>query len=267
MDNNLLNSRTGNIVLGSAFIDDILALFLIAILASITQENIGFRGIAQITILIIIFFIAALTVISWIVEKILDKLYQLESRDIPFSFTIILGFFLAIVSKEIGLSYVAGSFVAGILISKWSSKPSPLLVYKISFHKIITKLTPILRGIFSPMFLGWVGMNFVFLLLTNYKNLSVMSIIFLAGIIGIGAFLGKILGCGISARLTGLTWFDSWNIGLGMCGRGALELIMVTYALEIGLIQPNVFFIIVIVSILSLIITPVFLSLAQFMKK
>ncbi len=80
------------------------------------------------------------------------------------------------------------------------------------------------------------------------------------------AIEGKVVGCGLPARLAGFSWRESLAIGVGMNGRGAVEIIVAAVALEIGLFsQPvptpplvtAIFSSIVIVAIVTTIIVPI----------
>ena len=64
---------------------------------------------------------------------------------------------------------------------------------------------------------------------------AVTEIPVLLGLILLVAFLGKLLGAGIPAYLSGVPLRASSAIGAGMCARGAVELIVAGIALRAGL--------------------------------
>lgn len=90
----------------------------------------------------------------------------------------------------------------------------------------------------------------------------------------VAAIAGKVLGCGLPARLIGFSTRESLIIGVGMNGRGAVEIIVAAVALEAGLFaQPiptpplvtAIFSSIVIVAIVTTIIVP--LGLKPLLKR
>lgn len=54
-----------------------------------------------------------------------------------------------------------------------------------------------------------------------------------------------------------------------MCGRGALELVLLSFGLEIGVITESQFISLVIVTLITIVLTPIlyFLSLKRYEKK
>lgn len=79
------------------------------------------------------------------------------------------------------------------------------------------------------------------------------------------AVLGKLLGCGLGAKLFGLSWMDSALIGIGMGGRGSLELAILTFGLSAGLIDQGLFATVIVVSMLTALTTPIFFR--EFIKR
>jgi mannitol/fructose-specific phosphotransferase system IIA component (Ntr-type) len=55
------------------------------------------------------------------------------------------------------------------------------------------------------------------------------------------AFVGKVTGCGLGAKLGGLKRNDALAVGFGMSSSGAMGIIIGLLALQYGLIQDNVF--------------------------
>jgi len=88
------------------------------------------------------------------------------------------------------------------------------------------------------------------------------------------AFVSKLIGSGLPAYWVGLSKRESMMVGVGMSGRGAVELIVAGVALEAGLfLQPyptpaiveSLFSAIVIMALVTTIVTPIFLHwLASF---
>lgn len=71
--------------------------------------------------------------------------------------------------------------------------------------------------------------------------------------------LGKLIGCGLGSKLVGLPWEDSIAVGIGMGGRGSLELAILTFGLSTGgLIDQSIFASVIMVSMLTALTTPIF---------
>ena len=89
------------------------------------------------------------------------------------------------------------------------------------------------------------------------------------GAVAAAAFVGKIVGCGAGALLSSFDRKKALLIGLGMCGRGSLELAMVNYGYASGVIGEDIFTAIVLVSLLTIVMTPILfkVGLSQFKKQ
>jgi mannitol/fructose-specific phosphotransferase system IIA component (Ntr-type) len=73
----------------------------------------------------------------------------------------------------------------------------------------------------------------------------------LVAVVIVIACAGKIIGCGVGARLAGLTRRESSAIGFGMVARGAMEVILGQIAYEAGLIREELFATIVIMALFT----------------
>jgi Kef-type K+ transport system membrane component KefB len=96
--------------------------------------------------------------------------------------------------------------------------------------------------IFAPLFFASIGLHIDFV--DKFRVGIVASVLLIA-------CLGKILGCGITARLTGMDWRTSWAIGFALNARGAMEIILGLLALQNGLIRQRMFVALVIMAIVT----------------
>jgi Kef-type K+ transport system membrane component KefB len=89
------------------------------------------------------------------------------------------------------------------------------------------KVSGIALGFLAPVFFVSMGLHF---------DLSALGTAPLfAFVVLLAAIVGKVVGCGLPARLVGFSWRESMAIGIGMNGRGAVEIIVAAVALEAGL--------------------------------
>jgi Kef-type K+ transport system membrane component KefB len=83
-----------------------------------------------------------------------------------------------------------------------------------------------------------------------------------AGIILI-ATLGKLGGSMFTARCTGLGWHDSFILGALMNTRGLVELIVLNLGLDLGILSPPVFTMLVIMALVTTAMTGPLLTLGK----
>jgi Kef-type K+ transport system membrane component KefB len=258
------NQKIKNVVLGASFVDDIIAVFLIGIVSSYVflGERLDIVGLGWLAIRVIIFLFVTLVVVSWPLEKLFDRLHKgSEEYKLMLTTTFILTFLFALVATWVGLHYVIGAYIAGLMVGKWGSKIGPLLRRRITWRKIVEDIDSPLRAIFGPIFFGYIGLSVSILIKEGNTTFgAVAPLIFVLVIL---AFLGKILGCGIGARICKFSKSDSYTIGTAMCGRGALELVLLSFGLEIEAITESQFIALVIVTLVTILLTPILYTLSM----
>lgn len=253
----LLKSRVGkeisSILMGAAFADDIMAVYLIGIITAMTQGELALFPLVVLTIKIAIFIAAVLLLSEYIFKRSVRFYGILRNLNIFFTFTIILTFFLAIVAERVGLHQIIGAYLAGLTISRLRERRDPLVLSKIKLNELIGDLQVVLTEFFMPLFFIYVGLMFNPSL--NELNVALIVLLYLA------AVLGKLLGCGLGMRAFGFDWKSAMLVGIGMGGRGSLELAILKFGIEEGLIDQGLFATSVIVSMLTAVTTPQFFKL------
>ncbi len=73
------------------------------------------------------------------------------------------------------------------------------------------------------------------------------------------AILTKVIGCGIPARLYGLDLKDSLIVGFGMSPRGEVAMIIALIGLNQNLIKQDTYIVLILMSLLTTIFTPIVL--------
>jgi Kef-type K+ transport system membrane component KefB len=74
------------------------------------------------------------------------------------------------------------------------------------------------------------------------------------------AVAGKLGGCGITARLTGMPWREAAALGVLMNTRGLMELVVLNIGLDIGVLGPELYTMMVIMAIATTFLTTPLLS-------
>jgi len=247
------------VIIGASFVDDIIAVFLIGIVSTAVYsgQTPTMDSIGVLSIKVILFLTFSLFIASTIIEKIYDKLVGGRGK-ITLTVTLIIAFLFAIVASLVGLHEVIGAYIAGLIIGKWGERVGPMLKRRIAWEKLKTDIDTPLRAIFGPLFFGFIGLSII---LPNIDDL--FQIVPLIIILVVLAILGKIIGCGIGAKLFKFSNTESLALGCAMCGRGALELVLVSFGYDAGLINDTFFTALVLVTVSTVIITPIIYTVAE----
>ncbi|AEH24304.1 cation:proton antiporter [Pyrococcus yayanosii] len=250
----LVKERVGRLVssvlMGAAFADDIIAVYLIGVVTAMTKGSLDLISIVLLTLKIALFLVATLLISEFVFKRSHWFYAVVRNLNVFFTFTIILTFALAVIAEEIGLNQIIGAYLAGLTISRLRERKDPLVVSKIKLNELINDLQVVLTEFFIPLFFIYVGLMFN----PPLEKVSIPLILALYA----SAVLGKLIGCSLGMKLFRASWSDAILVGIGMGGRGSLELAILKFGLESGIIDQSLFATIIIISMLTALTTPIF---------
>ncbi|MFZ4545043.1 MAG: cation:proton antiporter [Saprospiraceae bacterium] len=260
MDLGKINSEAGQKIISVAIFDDVLALTMLGVLLNIKNTDMSFSTIASaigFSLLKLIIFIVLLSAAYLFIRKTTDKGNYIEESlnnivDIlkgkESLFAIFFAFVLlfATFTESLGLHFIVGAFFASLLISE-------SLIGKKNIKAIDKTTRNISIGFLTPIFFAGIGLEFNFNSIANFG-------LFLAIIVV--SYLSKILGGFTGGLLAGLKRDVSLTIGIGLNARGIMELVIANIAYQAGLINTEVFSILVLMGILTTLTTPLLLKQA-----
>ena len=259
MDLGAMESRVGKAVIAAALWDDVLSLFLMALLLA-EIGSIGSGTFAVGTLLPVVgkvFLFFALTIpIGLYVFPLIGRYFKyLSFPEVDFSMLLIAALAYAVLAEYMELHLIIGAFLAGMFFY-------PKIVDEEIYDRVEQQMSGLTRGFLAPIFFVSVGFHLDF-------N-SVSEVPWFVVTLTLLALASKLIGSGIPASWAGFSRRESLLVGIGMSGRGAVELIIAGVALEAGLfLQPDppgvivasLFSAIVIMAIVTTVATPIALRL------
>ena len=142
-----LNTKVGRAVLGSAIVDDILALIILAVVVGVaTSESLSIVGFLTIFGGMAL-FIVAIIVLAKILPKGMKLIRVMRVEEAIFSIVIVFVLLVAFAAEKLGLSSVIGAFFAGMILSKIPS---------LETKQFVNKLSAVSYGLFIPFFFIWI---------------------------------------------------------------------------------------------------------------
>jgi Kef-type K+ transport system membrane component KefB len=215
-----LDTRLGNVIINAAVIDDILGLFLLAMLTPMISGG-GLPSAGELGLLaakVFGFFAAAIVTGQFLMPHIGRLSRKSRYVEIEFSIALIVALIFGVGAEYAGMHFIIGALVAGLFLQENT--------FGEHARALENKMSGVTLGFLAPIFFVSIGLN---------VDLSALSIapLFVIVLIAV-AIAGKLLGCGILARLSGFSLRESMAIGFGMNGRGAVEIIVATIALNSG---------------------------------
>ncbi|MFC2004781.1 cation:proton antiporter [Chloroflexota bacterium] len=216
-----LDTKLGNVIINAAVIDDVLALFLLAILTPMISGG-GLPSAGELSLLAakVVGFFGVAIITGKFLMPLIGRL-SLKSRyvEIEFSVALIIALTFGIGAEYAGMHFIIGALVAGLFLQENT--------FGENYKALENKISGVTLGFLAPIFFVSIGLN-VDLSALGTAPLFVITLIAVA-------IVGKLLGCGIPAKLSGFSIRESLAIGIGMNGRGAVEIIVATIALNSGI--------------------------------
>ena len=256
IDLGLLRHRIGQVIVAAAVFDDILSLVLLAWLTGLLEagRSAGLADVALIAGQVIVFFAVVVPIGHFLFPLIGKRLKGVQVKEIDFSVLLIIALAFGILAHLMGLHLIIGAFTAGVFFG-------PGTVGKEAYESVRAKVSAVTFGFLAPLFFASIGFE-LDLSALGKAPLFVLALIFVA-------FVGKLVGAGAGAYLSGISKRDSLAIGVGMSARGAVELIIAGIALEAGLfdgvtgdsrIAESLFSSVVIMAVVTTLLVPIILK-------
>lgn len=239
---NYLSSDSGTVILGAAVVDDILAISILSVMSGTLNGDFSATKLGLMLGLWVVFGIITYIAYRWIIPQLMKLSEFIEATHATTIMALLICFLFAFFADEVELDAVLGAFVAGIAISN-----SPYFEKKIN-----TDIETIGYGIFIPIFFISIGINLEFT--TFFQDFWLIVLFTITGIIG------KLLGSGFGARLSGFNMKDSYVIGSGMISRGEMALIIAQIGYNVKLLSEEYYSSVIISIILITILAPFFLK-------
>jgi Kef-type K+ transport system membrane component KefB len=239
-----LQTDAAKAIIGAAVIDDVLALLVLAVSTDIVGGSFSYISIALVTVKAVAFIVIAAAFGLFVISKYLVKLdstpFVQKYPEFIFIFAMMLAFLYALCAEAVGLSAIVGAFIAGVSFKDVELHQSHSLKEGAEYLQII----------FASIFFVSLG------IIADLHAVTLEILLFLSALTVI-AILTKVIGCGIPAKLGGLSTKDSLIVGFGMAPRGEVAMIVALIGLEAGIIDQGVYVVLVLMSLLTTIITPI----------
>jgi len=151
----------------------------------------------------------------------------------------------ALMTEWIGVHAIFGAFLFGVVIPHDSALARVL----------IERLEDLVLILLLPAFFAFTGMR------TRIDLVSGVSHWLICGLVILVATTGKFAGTFGAARLSGIDWRSAASLGILMNTRGLMALIVLDAGLNIGVISPTLFAMMVIMAVVTTMATTPLLNL------
>lgn len=242
MDLKLIRRDIGQITLAAGMTDDTLGWILLSVVSGLASSGkFNFGTVLSSVGAAVLFLAIAFTVGRTVVDQLLRWVDDyIGGATASLSTLLILSLGAAAFTHNLGLEAALGAFVLGILAGqsrRFSREAGHTL-------EVIT------AGFLAPIFFATAGLK-VDLLQLLVPQTGMIGLLVLAV-----ACIGKFTGAYLGSRLGGLSHWEGLAMGSGMNARGAMEIIVATIGLSLGVLNQQMYSIIVMVAIVTSLMAP-----------
>jgi Kef-type K+ transport system membrane component KefB len=241
-DLDLMRRNVAQALIAAAMIDDVAGWILLGIVAGLAQH-----GVVDVQrLLLTVGGLAAFGVLAFTVgQRAVDALLRalrVRATEIPETLTAMLVVALvgSAATHAIGLEAVFGAFVAGIVLGR-----SRYYDAEVSAHLQSTAL-----GFFAPLFFATAGLRVDLGLLAEPEVARWGVVVVLA------ATASKFAGALLGSRLARLVTREGLALAVGLNARGAVEIVLATVGLSIGILNEKSYALIVLMAVVTSVMAP-----------
>ncbi|HWT90224.1 MAG TPA: cation:proton antiporter, partial [Solirubrobacterales bacterium] len=237
IDLGVLERRASRTILGAAIVDDILALLLVAVAAGVAAEGGVDIGSIAVTAAIAVAFVVFVALGgTQLLARRPALLHVPRFSESPLLPAVIICLGLAAFAAQIGLAAIIGAFLAGMIVAETKD------------HSSIEEEVAPLYAFFPPFFFAFIGIELDLGALMNVDALLLLAAVTVV------AVLSKLVGAWIGAR--GMEPPEAKIVAVGMVPRGEVGIIVASIGAAVGVVEGELFAVVVAMSIATTIAVP-----------
>lgn len=236
-DRGMTRTELGVLALSCAAIDDVTAWCLLAFVVGVARAQLG-EGLLVVagTVAYLAFMLLLIRpAVRWVAAR-WDR-EHLPRGAVGLVFVALL--LSAYATEWIGIHAIFGAFLLGAVVPHDSALARAFL----------RQLENVVTVLLLPAFFAFTGMR------TRIDLVSGLELWLICGLILLVATVGKFGGTLVASRLAGLSWRDAAALGVLMNTRGLMELVVLNIGLDLKVISPTLFAMMVLMALATTIAT------------
>ncbi len=236
MDIKMLKLGVGQLIVATSLAHDLLCCLLLAVIVVLSGSGDQGGNPVLVAIFGTIGFLAVMyfgrPVFFAILRRISD---HVSTSDGLITAMVVLLLSCAAATEALGVHIVLGAFAAGVILSQ-----APVIN-----HKVVRPIEIVTMAFFAPVFFASSGLN-VNLLSLLQPRLAVITIL-----LAVATLAVKLASCYGAGKLTGFGMWESLSVGVGANTKGSLGLILAMLGNSLGIINQDMFAIVIFISMFS----------------
>jgi len=237
----MLGTRLGSLAIACAAVDDVTGWCILAYVVFRARAESGSVTALWVTVAGLVVFLSAMLFGARRLFRYFETAYKRAGgvSDNLLALLLVIAMLCAVVTERLGLHLLFGAFLAGVVMPKERG----------FVREVLDKLETVTLVLLLPLYFAFTGLRTSVTLIAGTD----MWLICLA--IVVTAVAGKLGGTLIAARLVGRSWRQAAGLGILMNTRGLMELVILNVGLDIGVLSPSLFSMMVLMALVTTFMT------------
>lgn len=241
----VLRRKEGLTLLGAALVDDSVVLFLVSLFLAVNPNGVIASetsvSIVEVLVRMSGFVVFGGTFVWFVLPRMANFVSRLPIAEGCLMFAIVSTLVVAALAESLGgIAGITGAFMAGVGIGR---------AKRGTIERVERGIHAVNYGLLVPLFFVSIGLK------ADLGLLDGESFPF-ALLLTLVAIVSKALGGGLGSLGAGFSPISALRVGTGMIGRGEVGLIVGSLGVRLGILQVEMFTVIVFVMIVTTLITP-----------
>ena len=246
-ERDMMHTRLGALAISCAAVDDATGWCILACIVLLVRANGSGGAPFWVTLGGLVVFVAAMLTVVSRGLRVFERAFRKDGRlsDATFAMMLIVPLISAFLTERLGLHVLFGAFLAGVAM------PKDEALVRFVTDKLETATVILLL----PLYFAFTGLR------TSVRLIEGGEAWLLCGAIVFVAIAGKLGGSAVAARASGAHWRDALGLGVLMNTRGLMELVILNIGLDVGVISPTLFSMMVLMALVTTFMTSPLLGL------
>jgi len=237
-ERSLVRTDVGALALACAAVDDVTAWCLLAFVVAVTRAT-GLRAAVATTALTLAYVAAMFGIVRPLLAHSARRWQRRGGSQRTIATILLLLLLSSFATEAIGIHALFGAFVLGAIVPREGDLATTL----------VAKVEDLVVVLFLPLFFAYSGLR------TQLGLISEPSTIAITGVVILVACVAKFGGAYAAARLTGIAPRPAAALGVLMNTRGLMELVVLNLGLDLGVITPQLFTIMILMALVTTVMT------------
>jgi Kef-type K+ transport system membrane component KefB len=246
-DRGMTTTPLGTLAIVCAAVGDVTAWCILAAVVVIARAD-GAASLAVTLAGTAIYLAVMFTLVRPLLARVVERAARPgSSAQSQLAIVMLLALTSAWVTERLGIHALFGAFLVGVLLPSTGHLA----------EAVSSRLRDLMIVLLLPLFFAFTGLR------TTVSLISGGWLWLVCGSVLLVAVVGKLGGSALAARAAGMGWRDALSLGALMNTRGLMELVILNVGLDIGVLTPTLYAMMVVMALVTTALTTPLLDLLR----